>query len=52
LQRKLSDKTGIGIRRFGSKTTKQTFVSNDKARDLGFPGSESSASSRYQYAKS
>jgi hypothetical protein len=52
LQRKLSDKTGIGIRRFGSKEVKTDFISSEKGRDLGFPESESSASSRYQYAKS
>ena len=52
LQQKLSDKTGIGIRRFSSKTTKQDFVSDDQAVALGFPGREQSAYSRYKYAKS
>jgi hypothetical protein len=33
LQRKLSDKTGIGIRRFGSKEVKTDFISNEKGRD-------------------
>jgi hypothetical protein len=52
LQQKLSDKTGIGIRRFGSKATKQDFVSDDKARELGFPGNEASSSAKYKFAKS
>jgi len=52
LQQKLSDKTGIGIRRFGSKPTKKEFLSNEKSQELGFPGREESSYAKYQYAKS
>lgn len=52
LQQKLSKKTGIGIRQFGSKSTKKNFMPDEKARELGFPGKEESSYSKYQYAKS
>lgn len=42
LQQKLSDKTGIGIRQFGSKATKRNFMPDEKARELGFPESDKS----------
>lgn len=40
LQQKLSKKTGIGIRQFGSKSTKKNFMPDEKARELGFPESD------------
>jgi len=51
-QQKLSDKAGVGIRRFGSKAVKRDYLPDTKARELGFPERESSAFSKYQYAKS
>ena len=49
-QQKLSERAGVGIRRFGSKAVKRDYLPDEKARELGFPERESAF--KYQYAKS
>ena len=48
-QSKLSEKAGVGVRRFGSKAVKRDYMPDEKARELGFPERESAF--KYQYAK-
>ena len=49
LQKKLSEKAGVGIRRFGSKTVRTEYMPDEKRRQLGFP--EKDHPFKYQYDK-
>jgi hypothetical protein len=51
LQKKLSEKTGVSIRKFGSKPVAKNYMSNTKAQELGFPERESIFKKKFDKSK-
>jgi hypothetical protein len=51
LQKKLSEKAGVSIRKFGSKPVAKNYMSNTKAQELGFPERESIFKKKFDKSK-